>query len=90
MPASDPKSVIEIRFNSPEEKKLYQSKVSEKSSIGFAKNVAELVRVHFKGESEDSPLVINLKQQVEDLANAFQRVEAENLYLRRPSNQSKW
>jgi hypothetical protein len=49
-----------------------------------------LVRVHFKGESEDSPLVINLKQQVEDLANAFQRVEAENLYLRRPSNQSKW
>ena len=83
MPAADPKSVIEIRFSSSIEKIHYQSLVSEKSSIGFAKNVAELVRVHFKGESDDSPLVIDLKQQVENLANDFQRVEAENLYLRR-------
>ena len=51
MPASDPKSVIEIRFNTPEEKKHYQSKVSEKSSFGFAKWGAQLVRGHFKGES---------------------------------------
>jgi len=83
MPAADPKSVIEIRFNSPEEKKLYQSLVSEKSSIGFAKYVAELVRNHFKGESNDSPLVIDLKQQVKNLAIDFQRVEAENLYHQR-------
>ena len=83
MPSADAKSHISIRFNSSEEKEHYKSKVSEKSGIGFAKWGAELVRVHFKGESEDSPLVINLKQQVEDLANDFQRVEAENLYLRR-------
>ncbi|MBL6896534.1 MAG: hypothetical protein ISR23_05560, partial [Candidatus Poseidoniaceae archaeon] len=79
MPASDPKSVIEIRFNTPEEKKHYQSKVSEKSSLGFAKWGAQLVREHFKGESLDSPLVVNLKQQLEELTNEFQRVESENL-----------
>jgi len=83
MPASDPKSVIEIRFNTPEEKKHYQSKVSEKSSLGFAKWGAQLVREHFKGESLDSPLVVNLKQQLEELTNEFQRMESENLYLRR-------
>ena len=83
MPAADPKSVIEIRFNTPEEKKHYQSKVSEKSSLGFAKWGAQLVREHFKGESLDSPLVVNLKQQLEELTNEFQRVESENLYLRR-------
>ena len=83
MPAADPKSVIEIRFNTPEEKKHYQSKVSEKSSLGFAKWGAQLVRDHFKGESLDSPLVINLKQQLEELTSEFQKVESENLYLRR-------
>ena len=61
MPSADAKSHISIRFNSSEEKEHYKSKVSEKSGIGFAKWGAELVRVHFKGESEDSPRVINLK-----------------------------
>ena len=83
MPSADPPAVIEIRFSSPIEKKHYQSLVSEKSSIGFAKYVPELVRNHFKGESDDSPLVIDLKQQVENLASEFLRVETENLYLRR-------
>jgi hypothetical protein len=83
MPSADAKSHISIRFNSSEEKEHYKSKVSEKYDAKFAKWGAQLVREHFRGESEDSPLVINLKQQVEDLANDFQRVEAENLYLRR-------
>ena len=83
MPSADPTAQISIRFNSLEEKKLYHSLVSEKSSIGFAKYVAELVRNHFKGESDDSPLVIDLKQQVKNLAIDFQRVEVENLYLQR-------
>jgi len=82
MPSADPPAVIEIRFSSYDEKKHYQSLVSEKSSIGFAKYVAELVRNHFKGESDDSPLVIDLKQQVENLASEFLRVETENLHLR--------
>ncbi|HIL64849.1 MAG TPA: hypothetical protein EYG33_01655 [Candidatus Poseidoniales archaeon] len=83
MPSADAKSHISIRFNSNEEKEHYKSKVSKKYDAKFAKWGAQLVRNHFKGESEDSPLVINLKQQVEDLANEFQRVETENLHLRR-------
>jgi hypothetical protein len=83
MPSPDPKAQISIRFNSPEEKEHYKSIVSEKYGNKFAKWGAQLVREHFKGESMDSPLVVNLKQQLEELANEFQRVESENLYLRR-------
>jgi hypothetical protein len=83
MPSSDAKSHISIRFNSLEEKEHYKSKVSEKYGEKFAKWGAQLVREHFKGESIDSPLVVNLKQQLEELTNEFQRVESENLYLRR-------
>ena len=83
MPSADPKAQISIRFNSPEEKEHYKLKVAEKYDNKFAKWGAQLVREHFKGESPDSPLVVNLKQQLEELTNEFQRVESENLYLRR-------
>jgi len=86
MPSSDAKSHISIRFNSPEEKEHYKSKVSEKYGEKFAKWGAQLVREHFKGESLDSPLVVNLNQQREELTNEFQRVESENLYLRRSTD----
>ena len=83
MPSADPPALMEIRFNSHDEKKHYQSLVLEKYGPGFAKWGAELVRNHFKGESDDSPRVIDLKQQVENLASEFLRVETENLHLRR-------
>ena len=86
MPSADPKAQISIRFNSPEEKEHYKLKVAEKYDNKFAKWGAQLVREHFKGESLDSPLVINLKQQLEELTNEFQRVESENLYLRRSTD----
>ena len=86
MPSADAKSHISIRFNSPEEKEHYKSIVSEKYGERFAKWGAQLVREHFKGESLDSPLVVNLKQQLEELTNEFQRVESENLYLRRSTD----
>jgi hypothetical protein len=86
MPSADPKAQISIRFSSPEEKEHYKLKVAEKYDNKFAKWGAQLVRDHFRSESLDSPLVINLKQQLEELTNEFQRVESENLYLRRSTD----
>ena len=59
------------------------SMVSENYGTSFAKWGAQLVRDHFKGSSEDSPLVLDLKKQLEELAEEHQRLESENLYLRR-------
>ena len=59
------------------------SMVSEKYGTSFAKWGAQLVREHFKGSSEDSPLVLDLKKQLEEFAEEHQRLESENLYLRR-------
>ena len=83
MPSADPKSQISIRFNSPEEKTQYMTKVKEKYGFGFAKWAAELVREHFRDDTVDSPRMLELKARLDETENARPRLEAENLYLRR-------
>ena len=83
MPSADPKSQISIRFNSPEEKTQYMTKVKEKYGFGFAKWAAELVREHFRDDTVDSPRMLELKERLDENENERQRLEAENLYLRR-------
>ena len=83
MPSADPKSQISIRFNSPEEKTQYMTKVKEKYGLGFAKWAAELVREHFRDDTVDSPRMLELKERLDENESERQRLEAENLYLRR-------
>jgi len=83
MPSADPKSQVGIRFNSPEEKTEYMDMVKDRYSTSFAKWAAQLVRDHFRGISEDSPIVVELKDRLETSEQESQRLEAENLYLRR-------
>ena len=82
MPSADPKSEATIRFSSKEEKDHYKAKAKEESNLPFTKWGAQLVREHFKGLSQDSPLVLDLKKQVEGLVEEHIRIESENLYLR--------
>jgi len=85
MPSADPKSQVNIRFNSPEEKQEYMAMVKDQHGTSFAKWAAELVREHFREGSMDSPRVLELKERLETIEEERQRLEAENLYLRRLS-----
>jgi len=85
MPSADPKSQVNIRFNSPEEKQEYMAMVKDQHGTSFAKWAAELVREHFREGSMDSPRVLELKERLEAIEEERQRLEAENLYLRRLS-----
>ena len=83
MPSADAKSQIAVRFNSPEEKAEYKHLVKERYDTTFAQWAAQLVRDHFRGVTEDSPIVIELKERLDTSQQEVQRLEAENLYLRR-------
>ena len=86
MPSADAKSQIAVRFNSPEEKEEYKGLVKQRYDVTFAQWGAQLVRDHFRGVTEDSPIVIDLKRRIEEVEEERQRLEAENLYLRRLSD----
>jgi len=83
MPSADAKSQIAVRFNSPEEKAEYKHLVKERYDATFAQWAAQLVRDHFRGMTDDSPIVIELKKHLMEREQEVQRLEAENLYLRR-------
>ena len=83
MPSADAKSQIAVRFNSPEEKAEYKHLVKERYDATFAQWAAQLVRDHFRGVTEDSPIVIELRERLDTSHQEVQRLEAENLYLRR-------
>jgi len=83
MPSPDAKAQISIRFNSPEEKAEYKELVKERYGTSFAQWAAQLVRDHFRGMTDDSPIVVELKKHLNESEQAVQRLEAENLYLRR-------
>jgi len=83
MPSVAPKSQVSIRFVSPEEKAEYMRLVKERYGTTFAQWAAQLVRDHFRGVTEDSPIVIELKERLDASEQEVQRLEAENLYLRR-------
>ena len=83
MASAAPKSQISIRFVSPEEKAEYMRLVKERYDVTFAQWAAQLVRDHFRGVTEDSPIVIELRERLDTSHQEVQRLEAENLYLRR-------
>ena len=83
MPSANAQAEISVRFESKEEKDHYKVLIKEKYDEKFAKWAAQLIRDHFKGMSESSPLVIDLRRQIDSMAEELQRLESENLFYKR-------